>query len=118
MLPAIEIDACSAGVEAHGLNPRAVRVMQQHGIELSTQTSKIVTDEMLDQADLVVTVCSHADDHCPTLPGNKQKLHLPFEDPAKAIGTEQEISDCFERVCLQIKHEVGNLLMEIEEGSH
>ena len=58
----------SAGIEAHGKNPRAIAVMKEAGIDISAQESTRVTDDMLESADLVVTVCGHADEHCPVLP--------------------------------------------------
>jgi len=79
----------SAGIEAHGKNPRAITVMQEAGVDISGQQSTRVTDDILEQADLVVTVCGHADEHCPVLPGNARKIHWPLDDPAKAQGAEE-----------------------------
>lgn len=81
----------SAGIEAHGQNPRAISVMREAGVDISTQESTRLTDAMLDAADLVVTVCGHADEHCPVLPPSTQKEHWPLDDPARATGTEEEI---------------------------
>lgn len=67
----------SAGIEAHGKNPRAIAVMQEAGVDISAQESTMVTDAMLGRADLVVTVCGHADEHCPALPpGTKTALAI------------------------------------------
>ena len=85
----------SAGLEAHGLNPRAVDVMAQNGVDISAHTSEVLTDEMLAAADLVVSVCSNADTNCPLLPAGTVKRHLPFTDPAGATGTETDIGACF-----------------------
>ena len=85
------VEATSAGIEAHGKNPRAISVMREAGVDISHQESTRVTPQMLELADLVVTVCSHADEHCPVLPPGVQKQHWPLEDPAIATGTEEQI---------------------------
>jgi len=85
----------SAGIQQHGKNPRAIKVMAEAGIDISNQESTRVIDEMLKQADLVVTVCDHADKHCPVLPAGTCKEHWPLDDPAQAGGTEEEILDVF-----------------------
>jgi arsenate reductase len=87
--PLVEIN--SAGIEAHGKNPRAIEVMKEIGVDISDQESTKVTDDMLSQADIVVTVCGHADEHCPVLPAHIIKVHWPLEDPAKAEGDEKSI---------------------------
>ena len=86
--PLFEIQ--SAGIETHGKNPRAIAVMKEAGVDISNQESTKVTEDMLAQADLVVTVCGHADEHCPVLPTGTKKEHWPLEDPAKAEGSEEE----------------------------
>lgn len=85
----------SAGIEAHGKNPRAIAVMSEVGVDISSQESTKVTDEMLKQTDLVVSVCGHADAHCPVLPPGTKKEHWPLDDPAKAQGSEDEILNQF-----------------------
>ena len=85
----------SAGIEAHGKNPRAIAVMQEVGVDISGQESTRLTDEMIDRADVVVTVCGHADEHCPVLPGRIEKIHWPLSDPAKAQGSEEEVIETF-----------------------
>ena len=100
----------SAGIEAHGKNPRAIAVMKEVGIDISDQESTRVTDKMLEHADIVVTVCGHADEHCPILPPGTQKEHWPLEDPAKAKGTEEEIMKIFRDTRNDIKHRVKELL--------
>lgn len=104
------MEAQSAGIEAHGKNPRAIAVMREAGVDISGQQSTRVTPEMLAWADLVVTVCGHADEHCPVLPPQVRKQHLPFEDPAKAIGSEDEIMAKFREVRDQIRREVENMI--------
>src|SRR5689334_2070244 len=74
------VDVLSAGIEAHGKNPRAIAVMREAGVDISGQESRRVTDEMIRAATLVVTVCGHADEHCPVLPAGTHKRHWPLRD--------------------------------------
>ena len=90
-LGGVLFSAESAGIEAHGKNPRAIAVMQEAGVDISGQESAIVSDEMLQRADVMVTVCGHADEQCPVLPPGVAKVHWPLTDPAKATGSEEEI---------------------------
>jgi arsenate reductase len=103
----------SAGIEAHGKNPRALAVMAEAGIDISGQDSTIVTDAMLRRADVVVTVCGHADEMCPTLPGAVRKIHWPLADPARATGSEEEIMAVFRGTRDEIKQRVSALLTEL-----
>jgi len=103
----------SAGIEAHGKNPRAIAVMTEAGVNISTQESTRVTEEMLQAADLVVTVCGHADEHCPTLPTGTPKEHWPLDDPAKASGDEEQIMNVFRASRDDIKQRVNELLMRL-----
>ena len=104
------IAAESAGIEAHGKNPRAIAVMAEAGVDISAQESTIVDDEMLERADVVVTVCGHADKQCPALPEGVTKLHWPLKDPAKATGTEGEIMAAFRVTRDDIELRVRELL--------
>ena len=104
------LEAISAGIEAHGKNPRAIAVMREAGVDISRQESTRVTSEMLAQADLVVTVCGHADEHCPVLPPGVQKKHWPLEDPAKATGTEEQIMAKFRATRDEIRSRVEGLI--------
>lgn len=106
----------SAGIEAHGKNPRAIEVMQEIGIDISGQESTIVDDTMLQNADVLVTVCGHADEQCPVLPPGITKLHWPLTDPAKATGTEEEIMIEFRATRDEIKGRVNELLESIKAG--
>lgn len=93
----------SAGIETHGVNPRAIAVMAEDGIDLSGRTSNHV-DEYADIAfDFVITVCDNAKENCPFFPSKAQKFHHNFPDPAKATGTESDIMDAFREVRHQIK---------------
>ncbi|MGM1049212.1 MAG: arsenate reductase (thioredoxin) [Bacillota bacterium] len=103
----------SAGLEAHGLNPRAVQVMKEAGIDISNHTSDVIDPEILNRADYVVTLCGHADEHCPVI-SNQQvvKWHWGFDDPAKAVGTEEEIMAQFREVSDAIKARIEYFLAE------
>ncbi|MDA3870428.1 MAG: arsenate reductase (thioredoxin) [Gammaproteobacteria bacterium] len=103
----------SAGIEAQGKIPRAIAVMQEAGADISNQESTKVTDEMLAQTDLVVTVCGHADEHCPILPPDTAKEHWPLEDPANATGSEEEIMAMFRATRDDIKARVQQLLQRL-----
>lgn len=115
--PELGISTSSAGLEAHGLNAGAVKAMADQGIDISNHSSDVLNTEMIDAADLVVTVCAHADANCPLVPPHKRKLHIPFTDPARASGSAEEIARCFEQVCLQIREKMKILLEEIRANS-
>lgn len=100
----------SAGIEAHGKNPRAIHVMQEENVDISGQESSIVSEAMLANADIVVTVCGHADEQCPVLPPGVEKIHWPLSDPAKATGSEEEIMASFRATRDEVKTRVGKLL--------
>jgi arsenate reductase len=106
----------SAGIEAHGKNPRAIRAMAEAGVDISGQDSTRVTDDMIRRADLVVTVCGHADEYCPALPAGVTKIHWPLNDPAKATGTEEEIMTVFRATRDEIRARVSALLDETRRG--
>jgi arsenate reductase len=103
----------SAGIEAHGKNPRAIAVMREAGVDISQQQSTVVSQEMLDRADIVVTVCGHADEQCPALPSGTRKLHWPLQDPARATGTDQEIMAQFRRTREEVRSRVAQLLDQL-----
>lgn len=109
------VEVKSAGIEAHGKNLLAISVMSEVGIDISGQDSTVMSTEILDWADIVVTVCGHADEHCPVLPGNTQKDHWPLEDPAKASGTEDEIKRSFYHTRDEIKGRVQQLIRRLSQ---
>lgn len=103
----------SAGLQAHGLNPRAVQIMKEVGIDISNNTSDVIDTETLNRATYVITLCGHADEHCPVI-SNKDviKWHWGFDDPAKAMGTEDEIMTQFRSVRDSIKNRIEEFLQE------
>jgi len=103
----------SAGLEAHGLNPRAVQVMKEAGIDISRNTSDVIDPELLNRADYVITLCGHADEHCPVIANkNVTKWHWGFDDPAKAAGTEDEIMEQFRTVRDSIQNRIKQFVKE------
>lgn len=107
----------SAGIEAHGKNPRAIAVMAEAGQDISQQESTRVDAAMLAAADLVVTVCGHADEHCPLLPAGTRKEHWPLGDPAKATGSEAEVMAVFRTSRNEIRQRVEALLQRLQADS-
>jgi len=93
----------SAGIETHGVNPKAVTVMAETGIDISAHTSNNVNEYAAIDFDYVITVCDNAKESCPYFPTKAQKFHYNFPDPAKANGTEEEIMDQFRNVRDMIK---------------
>ncbi|TKI55435.1 arsenate reductase (thioredoxin) [Brevibacillus antibioticus] len=103
----------SAGLEAHGLNPKAVQVMKEAGVDISNHTSDVIDPEILGGADYVITLCGHADEHCPVIPNkNVVKWHWGFDDPAKATGSEEEIMNSFRTVRDAIKNRMEQFVKE------
>jgi arsenate reductase len=93
----------SAGVETHGVNPKAVYFMKEDGIDISHHTSNNVLDYTYIDFDFVITVCDNAKEACPYFPTKAIKFHHNFEDPSKVNGTEEEIAASFRKVRDQIK---------------
>jgi len=112
-LGADDLQVQSAGIEAHGKNPRAIAVMREAGVDIAAQASTRVTDDMLQAADLVVTVCGHADEHCPVLPPGTRKEHWPLEDPARASGSEEQVMAVFRASRDGIRRRVEELLQRL-----
>ncbi len=105
-----QIEALSAGIEAHGKNPLAIRVMREAGVDISGQESTKLTAELLASADYLVTVCGHADENCPVLPAGIRKEHWPLNDPAKATGSEADILTVFRESRDDIRRRVADLI--------
>ena len=108
------LEVQSAGIEAHGKNPRAITVMQEAGVDISGQESTRLTEEMLAQTDYLVTVCGHADEHCPVLPPGIRKEHWPLSDPAKASGSEEAIMAVFRESRDDILRRVDGLIQRLQ----
>ncbi len=93
----------SAGVETHGVNPRAISTMKEDGIDISQHTSNHIDEYFNIEFDVVITVCDNAKERCPFFPTKAKKFHHNFPDPAKATGTEEEILEQFRQVRQMIK---------------
>lgn len=90
-----ELEVYSAGVEVHGVNPRAISIMAEDGVDISQHTSNLV-DEYADLSfDYLLTVCDHALERCPYFSSDAIRLHCSFPDPAKAAGSEEEVMESF-----------------------
>jgi len=102
----------SAGIEQHGLNPKAVRAMKERGIDISDQTSDLIDSDSIKRATLVVTLCGDARDNCPLIPPNVRQEHWGFDDPARATGSEEEQWLVFQRVRDQIGERIKRFARE------
>src|ERR671939_565637 len=96
----------SAGTEATGVRPQAIKVMNEIGIDISGQQSKTLEEYLGQPFDYVITVCDAANEACPVFPGAKQRLHWSFEDPAAAVGSEEERLKVFRSVRDNIKEHI------------
>ena len=93
----------SAGVETHGVNPKAIAIMKEVGIDISKHTSNNIEEYRNIEFDFVITVCDNARERCPFFPSKAIKFHHNFPDPAKVTGTEEDILEAFRDVRQQIK---------------
>lgn len=101
-----EWEVRSAGIEAHGINPRAVKIMNEINIDISQNKSEIIDIDYLNSSDLVITLCGDALDNCPVIPKNVEHQHWGLEDPAKATGTEVEIMAMFRETREEIERRI------------
>ena len=106
-----EYNVYSAGIETHGLNPNAVKVMSEAGVDISDQKSENVKTMLNVPFEYVITVCGHADEHCPVFPGKTKKIHHGFDDPPKLaaeIDDEEKKLEPYRRVRDEIKTYLQN----------
>lgn len=107
-----EIEAVSAGIARHGMNPYAVRVMQEAGVDMSAHTSKTLDDLPSLEFDAVITLCGHANETCPFFPGPVRRMHQGFDDPPSLCAQmtdEEEILAVYRRVRDEIRTFVEGL---------
>ena len=109
------VEAHSAGMTPTRLNPYAVAVMREKGVDISGQQSKAFEWSLARQMDVVITVCGHANESCPVLPPEIRRLHWPLEDPAAATGTDTEIMATFRHIRDQVESRVRGLLLGLPE---
>lgn len=102
----------SAGVETHGVNPRAVKIMLEDDVDISNHTSNNINEFQEIEFDFVITVCDNAKERCPYFPGNAKKFHHNFPDPAKSFGSEDDIMNEFRIVRDSIKEYSKEFVMK------
>lgn len=103
----------SAGLEAHGLNPNAVKTMNEAGVDISHHTSDVIDPDILKKADYIITLCGHANDNCPVVRNDHAlRWHWGFDDPTKATGSDEEITAKFREVRDAIKSRIEQFLKE------
>lgn len=107
----------SAGIEAHGVNPRAVAVMAEAGVDISGQTSKTIEFKRLLRQDIIITLCDDAQERCPVTPPTALKLHWSLPDPARATGAEDEIMARFRAVRDDIRDRIKALVAMQEQST-
>jgi arsenate reductase len=105
-------DVYSAGVETHGVNPKAIATMLEDGLDISGHTSNNIEEYAGIDFDFVITVCDNAKERCPYFPSRAQKFHHNFPDPARATGTDEEIMEQFRKVRQQIRDYCRNFVDE------
>jgi arsenate reductase (thioredoxin) len=109
----------SAGVKPEGIvNPYAIKIMEEIGIDISGQHSKSIDPLLLEKMDYVVTLCGDADETCPVTPPNIKRIHVAIEDPSKAEGSEKEILSAFRKTRREIEAKIQELLVDIFGKNH
>ena len=112
------IEPYSAGIETHGMNPHAMKVMAEAGVDISTQRSKLASELRDIEFDYVVTVCGHANEHCPLFPGKAKIIHVGFDDPPRLAAeakTDEERLGAYRRVRDKIRAFVETLPASLDQ---
>ncbi|MBD1401752.1 arsenate reductase ArsC [Pelovirga terrestris] len=112
-----QLEACSAGTEPHGLNPKAVEVMAEIGIDISANSSDHISKYEGQNFDYVITLCGDANDKCPLFFGGVKRNHIGFDDPPKATGSEEEVMNVYRRVRDEIRIQLGDYFRNQLAGS-
>ncbi len=107
-----QIQAFSAGTEPHGLNPKAVKVMAELGIDISGNSSDHLSRYDGQDFDYVISLCGDADEKCPLFFGGVERIHIGFDDPPRATGTEEEVLNAYRRVRDEIRQQLGDFFMK------
>lgn len=110
------LEPYSAGVSPQGVNEKAVRVMKEIGIDISHQQSKSIDQELLRNMDVIITLCDNAAGSCPWTPPQIKLSHWPLDDPARAVGSEEEILTEFRRVRDEIEERMKSFIKEVGHG--
>jgi len=109
------IEAYSAGLMHAGVQPRAIAVMKEAGIDISKQKSKEIDEDLLRKMDVVITLCDNAAEACPWTPPAIRRLHWPIQDPVGTVGTEEKIMKEFRRARDEIKEKVRDFIATLKE---
>jgi len=111
-----KITAVSAGTDPHGLNPRAVQVMHEIGIDISQNSSDHLNRYTGQTFDYVISLCSDADEQCPAFFGGVKRLHMPFDDPPRSTGSDQQVLTVYRRVRDEIREQMNDFFHEELKG--
>lgn len=109
------VEAHSAGLIAAGVHPRAIAAMKEIGIDISKQKTKEIDEDLIRTMDVIVTLCSSAEESCPWTPPDVRRLHWPIKDPVATIGSAEEVMKDFRRARDEIKEKVQELIATVRE---
>ncbi len=112
------LEAHSSGLMAAGVHRRAIAVMKEIGIDISKQKSEEIDEKLLNQMDIIITLCGHAEQYCPATPPGIKRIHWPIEDPLGTVGTEETIMKEFRRARDEIKEKVQKLVNDVSASSN
>jgi arsenate reductase len=110
------IEPYSAGLIPVGINPNAITVMKEIGIDISGQKSEAIDDELLNSMDIIMTLCGHADAACPATPRGIKRFHTPVDDPVGAVGTREEVLEEFRRARDEIRDKINDLIIWLKSS--
>jgi len=110
------IEAHSAGLLPAGVNPYAIKVMNEVGIDISGQTSKAIEAKILGGMDVIITLCGHAERLCPVTPPESKRLHWPIDDPVGTVGTEEKILSEFRRARDELLEKIKDFVLLVKNG--
>jgi len=108
------IEPHSAGLSPVGVNPYAIEVMREIGIDITDQQSKSIDEELLKEMDIIITLCGNAEASCPQTPPGIKRLHWPIDDPASVRGSREDILNAFRKARDEIKSRIERLIEEIK----
>ncbi|NOX20750.1 MAG: arsenate reductase ArsC [Nitrospirae bacterium] len=111
------LEVYSAGVMPVGVNPYAIAVMKEIGIDISKQTSDPIDPELIEKMDYVITLCEHADALCPRLPEGVKKIHWPIKDPVSVVGSPEVVMDAFRQTRDEIYRRLKEFFKDINQSS-
>jgi len=104
------LEVFSAGLIPAGINPYAVKVMKERGIDITGQRSEAIDETLLSKMDIIITLCGHAEASCPATPSHIRRIHWPVDDPVGTIGTEDEIRSAFRKTRDEIENRIKSFL--------